>query len=90
MTAAFVSNLALLGHGTPYALAFGGQVAFYALAVAGWLGERAGRRLGRLAVPYYFCLVSAAGLGGLVRSWRSGAEAVWAPAGRVSAEERAA
>jgi glycosyltransferase involved in cell wall biosynthesis len=89
LAAAFLANLALLGGGAVYTLACGGQVAFYALALAGWLGERAGRRLGRLAVPYYFCVVSAAGLGGAVRAVGTGAEAVWAPAGR-SAEERAA
>lgn len=88
LAAVFVSNLSLLGGGAVYAAAFGGQLAFYALALAGWLGERTGRRLGRLSVPYYFCLVSAAGLAGVVRALRSGAEAVWAPAGR--AEERAA
>jgi hypothetical protein len=56
--------------------------------VAGWLGERAGRGLGRLAIPYYFCLVSAAGVAGFFRFVRGRAEAVWAPTGAVA--ERAA
>jgi glycosyltransferase involved in cell wall biosynthesis len=68
--------------------ALAGQAAFYALALAGWLGERAGRRFGRLAIPYYFCLVSAAGVAGFARFVRGGAEAVWAPTGAPA--ERAA
>ncbi|HEU4370453.1 MAG TPA: glycosyltransferase [Methylomirabilota bacterium] len=72
-----------------YAAALAGQAAFYALALTGWLAERAGHRLGRLAVPYYFCLVSAAGVAGLARFLRGGAQAVWAPAGAGAAERAA-
>ena len=71
-----------------YRAALAAQVAFYGVALAGWLGERAGRGLGRLAIPYYFCLVSAAGLAGFARFVRGRAEAVWAPTGAVA--ERAA
>jgi poly-beta-1,6-N-acetyl-D-glucosamine synthase len=71
-----------------YAAALAGQAAFYALALAGWLSERAGRGLGKLAIPYYFCLVSAAGVAGFARFVRGRAEAVWAPTGAVA--ERAA
>ncbi len=84
-----VASLALREHGVVYAAALAGQAAFYALALAGWAAERAGRRLGRLAIPYYFCLVAAAGTAGFYRCLRGGAQAVWAPAGtRVT--ERAA
>ena len=47
-----------------------------------------GRSLGRLAIPYYFCLVSAAGVAGFARFVRGQAQAVWAPTGAVA--ERAA
>ncbi len=83
------ANVVLLDRGPLYALPLLGQGAFYALALAGWAAERAGRRLGRLAIPYYFCLVAAAGVAGFYRVVRGGAQAVWAPAGaRVT--ERAA
>ena len=78
----------LLPQGAFYRLALAGQGAFYLLALAGWLGERAGRGLGRLAIPYYFCLVSAAGVAGFARFVRGRADAVWAPTGAVA--ERAA
>ena len=83
------ADLVLLEGRAFYAAVLLGQAAFYTLAVAGWAAERAGRRLGRLAIPYYFCLVAAAGTVGFYRFVRGGAQAVWAPAGaRVT--ERAA
>jgi hypothetical protein len=84
----FVASAWLAPRAPIYAVALGGQVVFYTLALAGWLGERAGRKLGRLAIPYYFCLVSAAGVAGFLRFVRGRAEAVWAPTGAVA--ERAA
>jgi glycosyltransferase involved in cell wall biosynthesis len=89
LTVLLAANLALLDHGAFYVVALLGQVAFYALALAGWAAERVGRGLGRLAIPYFFCLVAAAGMAGLYRFARGGVQAVWAPAGtRVT--ERAA
>jgi len=83
------ANLVLFDRGWPYAAALLGQGAFYALALAGWAAERTGRGLGRLAIPYFFCLVAAAGMAGFYRFVRGGVQAVWAPAGtRVT--ERAA
>jgi glycosyl transferase family 2 len=83
------ASLLLPDRGPLGALALLGQGAFYALALAGWAAERAGRRLGRLAIPYYFCLVAAAGAAGFYRALRGGAQPMWAPAGaRVT--ERAA
>jgi hypothetical protein len=65
------------------------QAGFYALAAAGLLAEHLGRRLGPLAVPYYFCTVSVAGMAGLARAARGGAEAVWSPAGQALPERAA-
>jgi hypothetical protein len=72
-----------------YAAALAGQLAFYTLAGAGGVAERLGRRLGPLALPYFFCTVNLAGLAGLVRFARGRAEAVWAPTGQA-VRERAA
>jgi glycosyltransferase involved in cell wall biosynthesis len=89
LTGLLVANLALLDRGALYAATLLGQAAFYLLALAGWAAERTGHRLGRLAIPYYFCLVAAASIAGFSRFVRGGVQAVWAPAGaRVT--ERAA
>jgi hypothetical protein len=88
LAVALGANAVLLGHHPLYALTLAGQGAFYALALAGLIGERRGRRLGRAALPYYFCVVSAAGLAGLARSLRGGAQAIWAPTGQPARESR--
>jgi cellulose synthase/poly-beta-1,6-N-acetylglucosamine synthase-like glycosyltransferase len=85
LVTALLTNALLAGTSSLYATLLMGQVAFYLLALTGLVAERRGRRLGRLAMPYYFCVVSAAGIGGLVRFARTGAEAVWAPGARVGA-----
>jgi len=72
-----------------YAATLVAQGVFYALAAAGFVAERLGRRLGPLALPYYFCTVSAAGVVGLARAARGGAEAVWTPAGQALPERAA-
>jgi hypothetical protein len=74
-----VANVLLLERGGLYAVALVGQAIFYALVLAGGLADRVGRSLGRLAVPYYFCVVAAAQMTGLVRFLRGGAQAVWSP-----------
>ena len=89
LAAALVANVALVSAGRIYAVTLAAQIAFYGLALAGWLAERAGRRLGPLALPYFFCTVSVAGAAGLARCARGGAQAVWAPAGTVMPERAA-
>ena len=89
LATALVANVALLDHGALYTATLGLQAAFYALALAGWAAEHAGRGLGRLALPYYFCLVTAAGVAGFARFLRGGVQAVWAPAGAGVAERAA-
>jgi hypothetical protein len=81
-----VASVALLDRGPVYVVALAGQLAFYVLAAAGFAAERLGRRLGLLALPYFFCTVSVAGVAGLARFARGGAEAVWAPAGQAGSE----
>jgi cellulose synthase/poly-beta-1,6-N-acetylglucosamine synthase-like glycosyltransferase len=89
LAGALVANVALLDRGPVYAVALAGQLAFYLLAAAGFAAERLGRRLGLLALPYFFCTVSVAGVAGLLRWARGGAEAVWAPAGQAVSERAA-
>jgi glycosyl transferase family 2 len=88
MVAALVANLALSATDGLYAVTLAGQAAFYGAALAGLVAERLGVGIGRLSVPYYFCVVCAAGVGGVIRYARSGAQAVWAPTS--AATERAA
>jgi len=83
LTALFATSLWLAPRSPVYAIALAGQVVFYALALGGGLAERGGRGLGKLAIPYYFCLVSAAGVAGFARFLRGRTEAVWAPTGAV-------
>lgn len=83
---ALASNLALARRGGVYTIMLAGQVTFYALAAVGALAERVGARVGRFALPYYFCVVSAAGLAGLVRFVRGGTQAVWNPGGAGATE----
>jgi glycosyltransferase involved in cell wall biosynthesis len=89
LAVALAANVLLLERGGLYGLALVGQAVFYALALAGWVAERAGHGLGRLAVPYYFCLVTTAGVAGFGRFLRGGVQAVWAPAGAGVAERAA-
>jgi len=89
LAAALVANVPLLGAGPVYGVTLAAQGTFYALAAAGFAADRLGRRLGPLALPYYFCTVSAAGVAGLARAARGGAEAVWAPAGQALPERAA-
>jgi Glycosyl transferase family 2 len=84
-----IANLMLVGVAPVYVATLIAQAGFYALAAAGLLAEHLGRRLGPLAVPYYFCTVSVAGVAGLARAARGGAEAVWSPAGQALPERAA-
>jgi cellulose synthase/poly-beta-1,6-N-acetylglucosamine synthase-like glycosyltransferase len=90
LATALIAN-AWLAIGEPfYRLTLAGQAAFYGLALLGLLAERAALPLGKLAVPYYFCVVSAAGVGGFARYLRGGGDAVWTPRGQASMKDRAA
>src|SRR5207237_612084 len=54
-----------------------------------WLPALVRARRWPLALPYYCCTISAAGVAGLARAARGGAEAVWAPAGQALPERAA-
>ncbi len=57
---AYFACFALAAESVIYSLIFAGQTAFYLLGAIGWLLERAGRRLGVLAMPLYFLLANLA------------------------------
>jgi cellulose synthase/poly-beta-1,6-N-acetylglucosamine synthase-like glycosyltransferase len=85
LVAALAANVALVDRHPLYVATLAGQALVHGLALAGLLGERLGVRLGRLSVPYYFWLVSAAGVAGLLRWLGGGAQAIWSPAGQAPA-----
>lgn len=89
LLAALGTNLALLGRSPLYSLTLTAQLAFYLTALVGLVAERLEAPLGRLAIPYYFCVVSAAGLTGLVRAVKGRADAVWAPTSEAVSERAA-
>lgn len=89
LVAALAANAALLAEPL-YRATLAAQAVFYGVALAGLVAERRGASLGALALPYYFCVIGAAGVAGLGRYLRGGPDATWAPAGGVPAGDRAA
>lgn len=87
---ALALNVGLAARSLVYAATLAAQLAFYGLALAGLAAERWGVRLGVLSVPYYFCVVTTAGVAGFLRFLRGGADAIWAPGGQPVTRDRAA
>ncbi|MGH9318290.1 MAG: glycosyltransferase family 2 protein [Vicinamibacteria bacterium] len=81
LAGALLSNVALAPSSRFYAALLASQVLFYLAAGLGAAFERADVRLRLLAVPYYFCVVSAAGLSGFLHFLRGRGHASWAPTG---------
>src|SRR2546425_459157 len=83
---ALVAN-AWLAVGEPfYRLTLAGQAGVYGLALLGLLAERAALPVGQLAVPYYFCVVSAAGIGGVAPLFPRGGGGPGGPPGPGTGE----
>ena len=75
---AFVASLALSLEGLPfYTLALGAQLAFFGLAALGALFARRSPPPRLLALPYTFCLLNLAALGGLLGFLRGRETANW-------------
>jgi cellulose synthase/poly-beta-1,6-N-acetylglucosamine synthase-like glycosyltransferase len=72
----FVANLFLLEHAF-YKLLFAGQVAFYAIALFGYLSERRKLPIGILSVPLYFVTVNLASIVAMYRVWRGHKAVTW-------------
>jgi cellulose synthase/poly-beta-1,6-N-acetylglucosamine synthase-like glycosyltransferase len=81
---AFVTNVALAGSAPIYTAFMAGQIGFYTLALAGAISERWHLPLRLLAVPYFFCVVSLAGVGGFLQFLRGEGQSTWTPTHSVS------
>jgi cellulose synthase/poly-beta-1,6-N-acetylglucosamine synthase-like glycosyltransferase len=75
----FLSNLYLSFFFLGFNLFFLGQVGFYAMALAAWLFEKNGFRLGVLSIPLYFSLANLASLIGFYKFLRGEKIAAWEP-----------
>jgi cellulose synthase/poly-beta-1,6-N-acetylglucosamine synthase-like glycosyltransferase len=87
MILALVLNIIIVARsgGVVYQLILVGQVAFYLLALAGWVLERQKIKIKALFVPYYFCMMNYAVLAGIRRYFKGAQSAAWEKAKRKSA-----
>lgn len=76
---AFTANWLALEAGQFYQYAFFAQCLFYYAAFIGWLGDRAGVRLGPLSIPYYFVLINVAVVIAFMKFLNGEAHVVWEP-----------
>ncbi|MCY7376318.1 MAG: glycosyltransferase family 2 protein [Pyrinomonadaceae bacterium] len=75
----FISSFALTFFSEIFEVVFALQIAFYAIALVGWILERNGRKLGILAIPFYFVLANLASLIGFYKFLRGERYARWEP-----------
>jgi cellulose synthase/poly-beta-1,6-N-acetylglucosamine synthase-like glycosyltransferase len=73
------SSVVLAAFSVTYLVIFGLQLAFYLMAVAGWMLERFGKRVSLLSVPHYFVLANMASVIGFYRFLRGERFAAWDP-----------
>lgn len=87
MILALVLNMIIVARsgGVVYQLILVGQVAFYLLALVGWVLERQKIKVKALFVPYYFCMMNYAVLAGIGRYFKGSQSAAWEKAKRKSA-----
>jgi len=76
---AFVANLFALNGNNIFLYAFIAQLAGYAAAFAGWIGDRLNVRMGLFSVPYYFALVNLATVKAFFKFMRGESHVVWEP-----------
>jgi cellulose synthase/poly-beta-1,6-N-acetylglucosamine synthase-like glycosyltransferase len=86
---AFLSNALVAGESEIYRILFAAQTGFYALALAGWVWERAGVRPGLAGLPYYFLLANAASVVAFHKFMKGEAHVMWEPLRDNNAEETA-
>ncbi len=79
LLAFFLASIVLASGSTFYALALLVHIVFYTMAFAGWLLERAGKRLHLLAMPLYFVLANLASVVGFYKFLRGETYARWEP-----------
>lgn len=75
----FAANAVLIPHSLFFDLLFLAQIAFYGLALIGWAFEKAGVRVGVLAIPHYFVLANLASVFGFYKFLRGERFAAWEP-----------
>jgi hypothetical protein len=75
----FAASWFALDGGAFFRYAFLAQCLFYYAAIFGWLGDRAGVKLGPFALPYYFALVNVAVVVAYLKFIRGEAHVVWEP-----------
>lgn len=78
LVALFILNLLLLGHSF-YNLALAVQIAFYTMALIGYILQRRGKLPRTLEIPFFFCLVNLAALVGVARFVMGGTSGRWVP-----------
>lgn len=76
---ALLSNALLWEQAAVYRYALLAQVAAYALALSGWVGENLKVHIGPLALPYYFVLTNAAALVAGLGFLSGESHVVWTP-----------
>jgi cellulose synthase/poly-beta-1,6-N-acetylglucosamine synthase-like glycosyltransferase len=80
LVAALGANVVLASTGSPcYVAALALHLTFYGVAAVAGAAEALGWKMGKLTLPYYFCVVNAAGVVGLVRALSGNVTAVWKP-----------
>jgi cellulose synthase/poly-beta-1,6-N-acetylglucosamine synthase-like glycosyltransferase len=76
---AFIANY-FAWEGTNFFMyTFIGQIGIYLAALAGYLGDRLNKKLGPLAIPYYFVLVNLATVRAFIKFLRGEAHVFWEP-----------
>jgi cellulose synthase/poly-beta-1,6-N-acetylglucosamine synthase-like glycosyltransferase len=79
LVVAFISSAFLAARSRTFAVVFLAQAAFYLAAAIGYLLERAGARIGLLAIPHYFVLANIASVLGFYKFLRGEQYAAWDP-----------
>ncbi len=75
----FATTVVLMWESDWFATFFLVQVAFYAVALFGFLGERLKIKLGPLSIPYYFALVNLASVVAFLKFMRGEKHVTWEP-----------
>jgi biofilm PGA synthesis N-glycosyltransferase PgaC len=84
LAAIFAANLYLIGAGDGYRIAFGGQLLFYAGALAGSFLRGEGVVAKLVSVPYAFCLLNATALVSIIRLLKGTQAVTWEKASEAS------
>ena len=75
----FISTAALMFSSVFFQVVFLFQIAFYLLALIGWVLEKAGAKIAVFAIPHYFVLANAASVLGFYKFLRGERYTTWEP-----------